>query len=105
MELFAHIRHVFKLTGLVAIDHPQGKLISYILRCMNFAILISSLIGTLWFCIYEVDTFVDRAMSFTAIVIVSYLLSAYMSLVLRIEEVLLMLDSLQCKIEESMISI
>lgn len=100
MEIFVLIKRVLTFSGLIPIDHLHGKCLSIFIRCLSFVIFVASMIASVWYCSYEAETFLDRAMSFTAIVITLYLMSVYVSLILCIDRVVVTFTMLQAKVQE-----
>lgn len=100
MEIFVLIKRLLNFTGIVPIDHPHGKLLSRFILCGSFVIFNLTLIATVWFLIYDAESFLSQALSFTQIVILAYIMSLYVSFTVCIDAILVMFDGLQAKVQE-----
>lgn len=100
MEPLIQIKKLFTFTGLVTIDYRNGKLIRNMVRCISTFLLFTNSIAAIWYFTYDAHNFLDYAMSFTAIIITSYVLFAYIAQMIRIIPILRVLEKLQRTIQE-----
>lgn len=100
MEILVHIKKVLKLSGFIAIDDYCGIKIYIIIRYICILALLSNSIASIWYFTYKAINFLDYAMSFTVIIITSYVLSVYISLILRINVILHATEKLQQTVDE-----
>lgn len=100
MEPLFQIKKLFTLTGLAPIDHRNGKLIRNTIRCISSFLLFANSIAAIWYLTRGADNFQDYAMSFTAIVITSYALFAYIAQMLKINPTLGVMERLRQTFQE-----
>lgn len=100
MEPLIQIKTLFTFTGLAAINHRNGNLLRNIIRCMSGFLLFTNSIGPMWYFTYGADDFLDYAMSFTAIIITTYVLFAYIAQMIRINPTLKVIDKLKRIIQQ-----
>lgn len=102
MELFAGIRCLFKLAGLLPINSPNGHLISAFMQVFVVIMAIGSQMATGWYFLFEANhkTFVDKTNSFTSLIMEFYMLEVYLILLWQLKPFLDMFESIQRKINK-----
>lgn len=100
MDILVQIKKVLKFCGFAVTDSYGGRIINIIIRCICIIALVSNTIASMWYFTYDAVNFLDYAMSFTVILITSYVLSAYISLVLRHNLILEAIEKLKQSVEE-----
>lgn len=99
MEIFVGIKNDLCRMGCLQYDHPYKKIINLFIICFNFSFLFICTASSLWFFLYEAQTFTNYSESFNIVLSGLMVFFTYISLLLQQKELLELITEFECIID------
>lgn len=100
MKIFIGLRRFLPYLGVLDFNHPNGRLISAILRISIPASIIVIMVLTLWFICFEGNTFVEYLRALLALVFFFNVLFTYQIIAITRTSLLQLYDAFEAKVNE-----
>lgn len=102
MKILLVIRDCLPYIGIVRVNHRHGHLISRTIRMIGLLILAYTIATTLWYFVFDAQTFADQTRSLASLDMILYILVVYSIYIGQWHTFQEVLDAIQLQISKRM---
>lgn len=103
MKILVNVRTLLPYIGALEFDHPYRRSISVISLIIGFAANIFATLTTLWFFLFDATKFADQTSSLLSIIMIMYIIWIYTIFVVKRNEFMAMIRTLEERVDERML--
>lgn len=100
MEILLVIRNCLPYIGILSINHRHGHLISHTIRLIGLLVLAYTIATTLWYCVFDAQTFADQTRALASVDMIFYILIVYLIFIWQWQTFQEVLDAIQMQISK-----